>query len=203
MNRLSSPRLALLASFLVAATAFAVGCSDNSQLEARFAPSETAASPGLVKLVERSHSGTHVVVDAILFGPEPGLDLMAFQFGIKISNTSVASFVPQSTYTQTALVAGAGQAVSVDVDGDTDPSLVQVRVEKDGGGAGNGVAGASAIVIELAFEVHGSGSTTLTLSGIGGNPPKAVDSHIAPIAAVTFDEASASVMGVTVGGGGY
>jgi hypothetical protein len=203
MNRCSSPRLALLASILVVAMAFAVGCSDDAQLEARFSPSATAAAPGLVKLVERSHSGTHVVVDAILFGPKPDLDLMAFQFGVKISNTDVVSFVPQSSYTQTALVAGAGQAIAVEVDGASDPSLVQVRVEKDGGGAGNGVAGTSAIVIELAFEVHASGSTTLTLSGIGGNPPKAIDSHIAPIGAVTFDAASANVMGVTTGGGGY
>jgi hypothetical protein len=203
MNRFLSPRLALLASILVAATAFAVGCSDNSQLEARFSPSATAAAPGLVKLVERSHSGTHVVVDAVLFGPEPNLDLMAFQFGIKISNTNVVRFVPQSTYTQTALIAGAGQTVAVAVDGASDPSLVQVTVEKDGGGAGNGVGGTSAIVIELTFEVQGSGSSTVTLSGIGGNPPKAVDSHIAQIGAVTFDVASANVMGVMTGGGGY
>ena len=43
----------------------------------------------------------------------------------------------------------------------------------------------------------------LTSVGLGANAPQALDSHLAPIAAVTFDAESASVTGVTTGGGGY
>jgi hypothetical protein len=203
MSRAGVPRLVVLTSILVALTAFAAGCSNDSETLAQFTPSATAPAPGLVKLVEGSRSGSRVVVDAVLFGPEPALDLMAFRFGIKIGNTALVNFVPQSTYAQTALVAGDGQTIAVEVDGASDPSLVQVTLEKDGGGAGNGVAGASAVVIELTFEVQGSGATTLTLSGIGGNPPRAIDSHIAPIGAVTFDAANATLTGITTGGSGY
>jgi hypothetical protein len=195
-------------SFLAAAAAvlivFTAGChSGSSSTSAQFTPSATPPAPGLVKLVEKGRSGARVVVDVVIFGPEPALDLTAFRFGVKIGDSGLVKFVPQGSYTQNALVADAGQTIAIDVDGASDPSLVAVTVGKNGGGAGNGIAGDSAVVIELSFEVQGSGMTTLTLGGLGNTPPEAVDSTRARIPAVTFDAASAGVTGVTTGGGGY
>ncbi len=65
------------------------------------------------------------------------------------------------------------------------------------------VAGGSAVVIERAFDVSGSGTTTLTLAGIGNGPPTAFSSSRAPIGTVTFDAASATLQGVTQSSGGY
>jgi hypothetical protein len=196
-------RFSFLALIVVALAASGIGCSNNPTTTAQFTASATPVAPGLVKLLEKTHSGSRVVVDAVLFGPEPGLDLTAFHFGIKIGSPDRLRFVGKSSYAQNALVAGAGQTIAIDVDGMSDASLVQVNVEKLGGGAGNGVAAASAVVIELSFDVSGDGAATLTLVGLGNNPPQAVDSNRAPIAAVNFDAASASVRGVTTGGGGY
>lgn len=203
MSRPRFTRFPVLAALGVSLSLFLAGCSNSSTTSAQFAASATPAAPGLVKLIERSRSGSTVVVDVVIFGPEPALDLLAFQFGIEIGDASVVRLVPQATYTQTALVAGDGQTISTDVDSVTDPSLVQIEVAKDGGGAGNGFAAASAVVIELTFEIQGSGSTTLTLVGLGQNPPRALDSTRTPIAAVTFDAASAGVTSVTSGGGIY
>jgi hypothetical protein len=201
MSRSLYLRFSFLTVFGVLLTAFAVGCSSDSMTAARFTPSATPNAPGLVKLEEKSRSGARVVVDVVLFGPEAALDLNAFQFGIRNGNPDLVKFVSQMTYVQTALIAGAGQTIATDVDGASDPSLVQVEVEKLGGGAGNGVAGASAVVIELTFDVRGSGTTTLALVGLGANQPRAFDSLNAPIPAVNFDAASATVRGVTTGGG--
>jgi hypothetical protein len=201
MSRSIVFRFSFLAVFGVLLTAFAVGCSSGSMTSAQFTPSATPAAPGLVKLQEKSRSGARVVVDAVFFGPEAGLDLDAFKFGIRNGNPDLVKFVSQMTYPQTALIAGAGQTIGIDVDGASNPSLVQVNVEKQGGGAGNGVAGTSAVVIELTFDVRGSGTTTLTLVGLGADPPKALDSAHAGIPAVTFDAASATVRAVTTGGG--
>lgn len=203
MNRPSVSRVALLASTGIVLAAALAGCGSKSSTAAQFTPSMTAPTPGLVKLVQRSHSGSRVVVDVLIYGPEQGLDLSAFKFGVLIGNTTMAQFVPQTTFTQNALVADAGQTIAINVDGASDPSLVQVDVEKQGGGAGNGIAGNSAVVIELAFDVSGSGGTTLTLVGLGANPPQALSSNRTPIGAVTFDAASAGLRGVTTGGGGY
>lgn len=203
MRRMISPRFQFLASIGVALTVFLAGCSGGSSTSAQFTGSTTAPSPGLVKLVQKSSSGSRVVVDVLIYGPEQNLDLLAFQFGVKIGNTGVVKFVPQATFTQSALVADAGQTIAIDVDGASDPSVVQITVAKDGGGAGNGIAGGSAIVIELQFDLQGSGGTTLTLVGLGNNPPLALDSARTPIGAVTFDAASAGVRGVTTGGSGY
>jgi hypothetical protein len=180
------------------------GCSSSSKsTSAQFMASTTAPNPGVVKLVEKARSGARVVVDVVLFGPGPGLDLTAFRFGIRIGDPSLVRFVPQLSYTQNALIADAGQAIAIGVDGESDPSLVQLDIAKVGGGAGNGIAGTSAVVIELAFDVQRAGTSTLTLVGVGNTPPEAVDSARAPIAGVIFDAANASVIGVTTGGGGY
>jgi hypothetical protein len=201
MSRSHVLRFASLASIGLALTALLAGCRHNSSTSAQFTPSTTAPAPGLIKLVERTRSGSRVAVDVILFGPEPALDLFAFKFAIKIGDSDLVGLVAQSSHTQTALVSDAGQTILIDVDGTADPSLVQVDVEKQGGGAGNGFAAASAVVIELTFEVRGSGATSLTLTGVGNDPPQAVDSSRAPIGEVAFDGASATVRGVTTGGG--
>jgi hypothetical protein len=201
MTRSIVLRFSFLAVFVVLLTAFSAGCSSDSMTSAQFTPSATPAAPGLVKLEEKSRSGARVVVDVAFFGPEAALDLNAFKFGIRNGNPDLVKFVSQMTYAQTALIAGAGQTILTDVDGASDPSLVEVDVEKQGGGLGNGVAGTSAVVIELTFDVRGSGATTLTLVGLGAGQPRAFDSLSAPIPAVTFDAASATVRGVTTGGG--
>ena len=201
MSRSRFPRAPYFALFVVVLTACLAGCSSGSMTSAQFTASATPAAPGLVKLEERSRSGARVVVDVVMFGPEATLDLNAFQFGIKNGNPDLVKFTPQPTYGQTALIADAGQALAIDVDGASDPSLVRIDTAKQGGGAGNGIAGASAVVIELTFDVRGSGATTLTLVGLGNEQPKAFDSTRAPIAAVRFDAASATVRGVATGGG--
>jgi hypothetical protein len=203
MNRPRFFQVLAVASIAVALTAFLAACGSKSSTSAQFSPSMTSPTPGLVKLVQRSHSGSRVVVDVLIFGPEPDLDILGFQFGIKIENPGVVKLATQASYGQTALVAGDGQAITMNVDGASDPSLVSVEVIKTGGGTGNGIPGTSAAVIELPFDVQGSGGTTLTLVGRGLDAPRALDSRRVPIAAVTFDPASAGVRSVTTGGGGY
>lgn len=194
----------IIGAFTAAALALLlVACGSSSSTSARFNPSTTPATPGLVKLVQKSHSGERVVVDAVLYGPEPNLDLFAYSFSIKIGNTGIAKLVPQMDYTQSALVAANGQTISVQVDAASDPTLVQVVVGKQGGGTGNGFASGSVVLVELVFQVNGSGQSSLDFMGQGGHPPQVLDHNLAPIAAVTFDPASAGVQGVTTGGGGY
>jgi len=201
MSRSTFLRVSFLAVFGMALTALSVGCSNGSMTSAQFTESATPAAPGLVKLEERSRSGSRIVVDVVLFGPDEALDLNAFKFGIRNGNPDLVKFSPQPTYLQTALIADAGQTIAADVDGASNPSLVQVEVAKQGGGAGNGVAAASAVVVELTFDVRGSGATTLTLVGLGADPAQALDSHGGVIRAVTFDAAGATVRGVMTGGG--
>jgi hypothetical protein len=203
MSRSRFPRFLFLASIGVVLTVFLADCSSNATTSAQFTASATAQVPGLVKLVPKATSGSRAVVDVVIFGPEPNLDLLGFEFGIKIGDTNLVRFVPQSTYAQSALVPEAGQTIATSVDGATDPSLVRIEVTKNGGGAGNSIAGASAVVIELAFDVQGSGATTLSIVGLGAGEPEALDSHRTPIAAVRFDAASGGLRGVTTGGGGY
>jgi len=204
MNRFPFPRRATLFSFGVIVMLLSAACGGGSKsTAAQFSASTTAPAPGLVKLVPKANSGSRAIVDVLIFGPEPGLDLLGFRFGVKIGDTGLVRFVPQSDYLQNALVPDAGQTVAVNVDGASDPSIVVIEVDKNGGGAGNGFATASALVIELAFDVQGSGSTTLSLVGPGAGDPEAVNSRRDPIAAVTFDAASGAIRGVTTGGGGY
>lgn len=179
-----------------------MACSNDSTTVAQFAASATPPTSGLLKLVQASASGSRVVVDVLLFGPEPDLNLYATRFGIRIADTSAVRFVPQATYVQSALVASDGQTILIDVDG-TDPSLVEVQTVKQGGGAGNGFTSPAAVVIELTFEILGSGGSTLSFTGLDGNPPLAVDSGREPLQGLRFDTQSASIAGVTSGGGGY
>ena len=94
MNHHRTVRLSLLASLGVTLALYSVGCSNDSTTSAQFMPSATAAAPGLVKLVGKSHAGSRVTVDAVLFGPEPGLDLFQFDLGIRIGNPALVRFVP-------------------------------------------------------------------------------------------------------------
>src|SRR6185436_3172928 len=61
MSCFRSLRFPLLVSLCVSATVIVAGCSGHSTLSAQFAPSVTAPAPGLVKLVERSRSGSRVL----------------------------------------------------------------------------------------------------------------------------------------------
>jgi hypothetical protein len=193
-----------IVSLLLAAALSAAGChNSHSSTSGRFLPSTTPGMPGLVKMVAAAQSGTRVVIDVTIDGPEPAVDLNGFSFGVRIGDDTLARFVPESMYQQTALVPGDGQSVAITVDDMTDPSVVAVDVEKQGGGAGNGIPGTSAVVIELAFDVTRGGTTGLTLVGVGGNPPRAFSSARAPIGSIVFDTASGTIEGVTTGGSGY
>jgi hypothetical protein len=201
MSRNHTSAVRFLASTAFVLMSIAAGCSNDSTTSARFTQSTTPQAPGLVKLVSGGGSGSRVLVHVLLFGPEQNLDLFAFRFGVAIGNPNLVRLVPQSSYVQTTLIAEAGQTIAVDVDDASNPSIVQVDVAKQGGGTGNGTSAAATAVIDLTFEVQGAGTTTLTLVGLGGTPPKALDSNQAAIGAVTFDVASAGISGVTNGGG--
>lgn len=200
MHRL--PRLAKLPALACALSLALAGCGGSSTMSTQFAASTTPAAPGLVKLVLASNSDSTVLVDAILFGPLPDADLYAFDFAVKIGEPNLVRLAPQTNYVQTALVSDDGQPITIGVTVAADPSLVHVHVEKTNGSAGNGIAAQAALVIQLPFQVSGSGASTLALTGNGNNPATAFDSRRMPIAAITFDAASANVLG-TQSGGGY
>jgi hypothetical protein len=207
---LLSLRRVVIAGFCIAATV-GLGCSgggSNGSLGAGFTASTTTSAPNLVKLVKKSTSGTLLVVDVVIYGATTSQDLYSFAFDIGIGDPTVVKFVPASAVAGNALQAGTGQTIQAVADlgtlggGGVDNSRVVVGVTKLGGGSGsgNGVA-TSAVVVTLSFQVLKAGSTTLTLTG---NPtPKALDSDGAAIGSITFDAASASVTGVSTGGGGY
>ena len=134
MNRRTSHQFSLFLSIGMVATLLLAGCGGgSSSTVAQFTPSATTPTPGLVKLVPKTTSGSRAVVDVLIFGPEPNLDLFDFQFGVKIGDTSLVTFVPQDAYIQTALVPGAGQTIDAIVDGASDPSVVsQVIVRVPG-----------------------------------------------------------------------
>jgi hypothetical protein len=178
------------------------GCGKDSTTNAQFAASTTPTTPGLIKMAQASASGTQVVVDVLLFGPEPNLDLYASRFGIRIADPSAVRLLPQTTYAQSALVASQGQTIRIAVDG-SDPSLVEVETVKQGGGAGNGFTSPAVVLIELTFEVTGTGGSSLSFSGLDGNPPQALDTGRLPLAGVRFDTQAASIAGIRTGGGGY
>jgi hypothetical protein len=201
MTRIRSDSLPLAAFTLLLVGLLLAGCGGESRTSAQFLESTTAPTPGLVKLVASAVSGNRVVVDVVMHGPEPDLDLNAFRFGVQVDNPALLRFAPQSSFLQTALVAGEGQTIAIDVQATEDPSLVVVETQKRGGGAGNGFASATAIVIELSFEILGEGTASLSLVGVDGNPPLALDPTRTPIDGVVFDAESAHVVGVTVGGG--
>src|SRR5262249_23128722 len=139
-------RIAIVPSILLVSAILLGGCHGSSTTAANFFPSATPSMPGLVKLVGNGSSGSRVVVDVLIYGPEPDADLSGFAFGVRVGDANVARLVSEQSYPQSALVADAGQTVAIDVDGATDPSVVRIGVAKQGGGAGNGIPGASAVV---------------------------------------------------------
>jgi hypothetical protein len=148
-----------------------------------------------------------IVVQAVIYGPTTSQDIYSFAFDIGIGDPTVVKFVSGSAVAGDALQPSAGQDVQALADlgtlggGGVDNSRVVVGVSKTGGGVGNGVAGASAVVVELSFQVQKGGTTTLTLTG--SPSPQALDHGGSPIGSIAFDAASASVMGISTGGGGY
>lgn len=208
-----SPMMTVVSRGFIAISLAAIGflgygCSksDSSTLLAQFTASATVAAPRLIKLVPKVTSGARVVVQAVIYGPDTSLDMYSFAFDIKIGNTGVVKFVAGSAVPGNALQAFAGQSVQAIADVDvTDSSHVVVGVSKLGGGLGNGIAGNSAVIVELAFDVAAAGTSTLTISSSTGGtplPPTASDSTGAAIGSITFDVASASMAGISTGGGG-
>lgn len=200
-------RPAAVALFLVATL---LGCSDDNgnSFAVTFTPSATASAPRVIKLVQKSKSGGRLVVSVQIGGPDTTLDMYSFAFDVKIGDPNVLRFVSGSDVPGNALVPFAGQTVDSIVGlgtlpgGGTDQSTVVVGVSKLGGGLGNGVAGATAVIVDLSFDVRSAGTTTLLLTGSGGNPPQVLDSTGAVIGTITFDAAAGSVSGTSTGGGG-
>jgi len=200
------------AAIAAIAAASLVGCgggNDGNSYGVSFTPSTTAASPRLVKLVQKSKSGGRVVVQAVIYGPDASLDMYSFAFDVLIGDPNVLRFVSGSDTPGNALVVSGGQTLDSIAGlgtlpgGGTDLSTVVVGVSKLGGGLGSGVPGASAVVVELSFDVRSAGTTSLTLAGSGGSPARVFDSNGSVIGAITFDTESATVQGTSTGGGGY
>jgi hypothetical protein len=195
-----------IAAFALAGYGCGGGSSSSPSLGAQFTASTTPAAARLVKLVQKSASGTRIVVQAVIYGPDTTLDMYSFAFDVKIGNTTFVKFADGTGTAGNALTAFAGQTVQAIVGTDvSDASHVVVGVSKLGGGLGNGVAGSSAVIVEMAFDVLQAGTTTLTISASTGGsplPPTAKDSTGATIGTITFDAASASMMGISTGGGG-
>src|SRR5262245_26636106 len=133
----AASRLALVV--LIAASLWALGCggSSSSGLSGGFTQSSTMQSPGLVKLIKKSSSGSHVVVSAVLYGPVSA-DLYSFAFDVVVGNTATARFVPNSAAAGTTLTATGGQTIQAEADVSSgDATHVVVGVSKLGGGTGN------------------------------------------------------------------
>jgi len=181
------------------------GCgSDNnsSQLVGQFTASGTPTAVHLVKLVPQSNSGSRVVVQVVVYGPDTNLDMYTFAFDVKIGDTTVLGYVPNSAVPGNALQAFASQTITALAAPDTsDPTHIVVSVGKLGGGAGNGVAGSSAVALSLAFDVLKEGSSTLAIAT--SPAPSVLDSQGGTIGAMTFDAAAGTVTAISTGGGGY
>lgn len=198
----------IIAAMVIAAVC-ALGCSSGSSgsLSASFTASGTPTAANLIKLIQKSKSGSHVIVQAVIYGPTTSQDLYTFAFDVAIGDPTIVKFVSGSAVAGTALTVTGGQTISAIADlgtlpgGGVDNSRVVVGVSKLGGGLGNGVAGASAVVVELTFATLKSGTTTLTLTGSPN--PQVLDHNGAPIGSITFDAADASMTGVMSSGGGY
>jgi len=184
---------------------FGYGCggnNDHATLSGSFVASGTATAVDLVKLVPQSSSGARIVVQAVIYGPDVALDMYTFAFDVKIGNTNVLAYVPNSATAGNALTASAGQTITAIAGPDaSDASHIVVGVGKLGGGPGNGVAGASAVIVTLAFDVLREGTSTLAIAATPA--PSVVDHNGAAIGSITFDAANGTVTGISTGGGPY
>jgi hypothetical protein len=194
-------RVALAA--LVIGSLWALGCGGSgsgSGIGGGFTASATATSPGLVKLVKKSSSGSHVVVSAVLYGPVSA-DLYSFAFDVVVGNTTTAKFVPSSASPGDTLMASGGQTIQAEADvSGSDATHVVVGVSKLGGGTGNSTAGNTTIV-NLTFALQSAGATSLAIAT--SPAPQALDSTGTPVGGVTFDTAAGTLTGTSSGGGGY
>jgi hypothetical protein len=198
-------RRGFIAASIVAFAFFGYGCGggSNSSFSAQFTASATATAPHLIKLVQKSHSGGRVVVQAVIYGPDASLDMFTFAFDVKIGDTTVLKFVPGSAVAGDALQACPGQTITALAAPDgQDPTHIVVGVTMVGGCAGNGVANASAVVVSLTFQVLKQGTSTLAIAA-GPTAPSVLDSSDPPqpIAGLTFDTANGTVTAISTGGG--
>jgi len=178
------------------------GNNDSSHLVGQFTASATPPAAHLVKLIPQSNNGTRVVVQAVIGGPDPNLDMYTFAFDVKIGDPTVLAFVPNSAVAGNALQAFVGQTITAIAGPDgVDPTHIVVSVSKLGGGLGNGVAGNSAVAISLAFDVQKEGTSTLAIAATP--TPSVLDSQGGTIGAITFDSANGNVSAISTGGGGY
>jgi hypothetical protein len=198
-------RHGFIAASIVVFGIFGYGCGgSNSSFSAQFTPSTTAPAVDLVKLVQKSASGGRILVQAVIYGPDPSLDMFSFAFDVNIGDSTVLRFMPNSAVAGNALTASAGQTITVEAAPDmSDPSRIVVGVSKLGGGPGNGVGGTLAnpvIVVSLTFQVLKQGTSTLAIS-TAPHAPTVLDHNGAAIGAITFDSANGSVTAVSTGGG--
>src|SRR5262245_35694275 len=105
--------------FAIAAS-LAISCGGNDYggggggyVTGNFTGSGTGAQVDHVRLALDSKSGSVVKVDVIFDGPDTLLDLYSFAFDIVLSNTAVASYVPNSAVAGDALQVFAGQGLLV------------------------------------------------------------------------------------------
>jgi len=195
----------IAASFAVFALA-GIGCGsdDSPKLVGEFTASATPIAARLVKLVPQSQSGSRVVVQAVIYGPDTTLDMYSFAFDVKIGNPTVLGFVPNSAVAGPALQATGGQTISAIAGPDgADPSHIVVGVSKLGGGEGNGIGGTTEVVVSLAFDVLAEGTSTLAIAATP--TPTVLDSQqpAQSIGSITFDTANGTVTAISTGGGGY
>ena len=193
---------AAIVLFVVAA-GLGYGCnSDSTSLGAQFTASTTATAPRLVKLQPLTNSGSHIAVQAVIYGPDTTLDMYSFDFNLKIGNPSLLTFVPNSAVAGNALTVFAGQSIVATATPSVgDASVIVVSVHKDGGGLGNGIAGNSAMIVQLTFNAVMAGTSTLAIAG--APTPTVKDSNGATIGTITFDTANGGVTSVSSGGGPY
>jgi len=186
-------------------TLFGYGCggsNDSAHLVGQFTASNTPTAVDLIKLVPQSASGSRVVVQAVVYGPDTGLDMYTFAFDVVIGDPTVLAFVPNSAVAGNALQAFAGQSITAIAGPDgSDATHIVVSVSKLGAGDGNGVEGNSAVAVSLSFEVMKEGSSTLAIAT--SPAPGVIDSLGGTIAALTFDSVPGTVMAISTGGGGY
>ena len=196
----AASRIALVV--LITCSLWALGCGggSGSGLSGGFTASSTATSPGLIKLVRKSSSGSHVVVSATLYGPVAA-DLYSFAFDVVVGNTATAKFVPNSAAAGNTLMATGGQTIQAEADVSSgDATHVVVGVSKLGGGTGNSTSG-NTIIVDLTFALQSSGTTSLAIAT--SPAPQALDSTGTPIGSVSFDTAAGTLHGTSTGGGGY
>jgi hypothetical protein len=198
---LAARRLVVVA--FVGLAAFGYGCgNDSGSLGGSFTTSATAPAVDLVKLVAGASSGSQVIVQAVIYGPDVALDLYAVDFHLTIGDTSVLKFVSGTAVAGGALTASGGQTIVATATATTaNPGDVVVSVHKTGGGLGNGIAGSAAVIVSLTFETLMPGTSTLEIATTPA--PTATDSNAAAIGGITFDSASGSVTAIRSGGGPY